>query len=67
MTASDRTSFVSTNGIELSLEKVTRRNLHEWGIVEYKVYRAEPGDPFMEVDLTEDEDLPLHQGEQTLM
>jgi hypothetical protein len=69
MIASDRASLVSTNGTDVGLEKVTRRDLHDWGIVpdQYRVYRAAPGNPFEEVHSTEDEDLPLYQGGQTLM
>lgn len=67
MAWSDRASLTSMNGTEVGLEKVTRRHLRQWGITEYRVYRAEPGYPFEEVDLAEDEDLPLYQGSQTLM
>ncbi|KAG8166630.1 hypothetical protein KVR01_002319 [Diaporthe batatas] len=67
MTRGDRASLKSTNGTEVGLEKITRRHFRQWGIVEYRVYRAEPECPFEEVDLAEDEDSPLCQGSQTLI
>jgi hypothetical protein len=69
MIASDQAPLLSTNGTNVGLEKVTRRDLHDGGIVpdQYRVYRAAPGNLFEEVNSTEDQDLPLYQGGQTFM
>ena len=54
-------------GTHVGLDEVTLKHLQFWHI-HHRVFRAKPGDPFKEVDLVEDEELPLYkEGEQTLM
>lgn len=63
----DRASLLPTNGTHVGLEEVTQKDLHDWGVT-YHVYRAEPGDPFEEVNISENEASPLYRsGEQTIM